>query len=135
MPDLQHAPRHKEEVVDGKLRFRPFSETTFIEDLATCRAVIGAGGFTLMGEAVYLHKPMLSLPLEDQFEQMLNARYLELEGFGMWTDSFEDQTVIPRFLERVPGCAEKLAGYTQDRNAALLDAVDEFLHKVANEPR
>ncbi len=128
-------PGLKEEQVDGKLRFRPFSETTFIEDLATCRAVIGAGGFTLMGEAVFLHKPMLSLPLEDQFEQMLNARYLELEGFGMWTDSFEDQTVIPRFLERVPACAAKLAGYSQERNVALLDAVDEFLHKVANEPR
>lgn len=128
-PGLQH------EVTEGKLRFRPFSEAGFIEDLATCRAVIGAGGFTLMGEAVYLHKPMLSLPLEDQFEQMLNARYLELEGYGMWTQSFEDPTVIPRFLERVPACAAKLAGYSQDRNVALLDAVDEFLLKVANEPR
>ena len=128
-------PGLKEEVVEGNLRFRPFSETSFVEDLATCRAVIGAGGFTLMGEAVYLRKPMLSLPLEDQFEQMLNARYLEIEGYGMWTDSFEDPNVIPRFLERVPACAEKLAGYSQDRNVALLDAVDEFLDRAANEPR
>jgi hypothetical protein len=78
---------------------------------------------------------MLSVPLEDQFEQMLNARYLELEGFGMMTESFDDETVIPRFLERVPACAAKLAGYSQERNVALLDAVDEFLDKAANEPR
>jgi len=97
--------------------------------------VIGAGGFTLMGEAVYLHKPMLSTPLEDQFEQMLNARYLEHEGYGMWTPGFDDPTVIPRFLERVPGCAAKLGGYSQERNDALLSAVDEFLVKAANEPR
>ena len=128
-------PGLKEEVVEGKLRFRPFSETGFIEDLATCRAVIGAGGFTLMGEAVYLHKPMLSLPLADQFEQMLNARYLEIEGYGMWAENFDDPTLIPRFLERVPACAAKLASYSQERNVALLDAVDEFLQKVANEPR
>ncbi len=127
--------RVQEEVVEGNLRFRPFSETQFVEDLATCRAVIGAGGFTLMGEAVYLHKPMLSTPLEDQFEQMLNARYLELEGYGMWTPNFEDETVIPRFLERVPACAAKLSAYSQERNVALLDAVDEFLMKAANEPR
>jgi uncharacterized protein (TIGR00661 family) len=128
-------PGIKEEIVDGKLRFRPFSETTFIDDLASARAVIGAGGFTLMGEAVYLHKPMLSIPLEDQFEQMLNARYLEHEGFGMWTPSFEDPTVIPRFLERVPECAAKLAGYAQDGNREILAGVDEFLHKAATEPR
>jgi uncharacterized protein (TIGR00661 family) len=128
-------PGLKQEVVEGNLRFRPFSEAGFIEDLATSRAVIGAGGFTLMGEAVYLRKPMLSIPLEDQFEQMLNARYLEHEGYGMWTSSFDDPTVIPRFLERVPECAKKLSGYSQNRNAEILGAVDEFLEKVANEPR
>ena len=128
-------PGLKEEVVESNLRFRPFSEAGFIEDLATSRAVIGAGGFTLMGEAVYLHKPMLSIPLEDQFEQMLNARYLEHEGFGMWTPNFDDPDVIPRFMERVPECAKKLAGYSQDRNNHILQGVDEFLVKVATEPR
>jgi len=78
---------------------------------------------------------MLSLPLESQFEQMLNARYLEHEGYGMWTESFDDATLIPRFLERVPECARKLASYSQDRNAEILAAVDEFLAKAANEPR
>jgi uncharacterized protein (TIGR00661 family) len=128
-------PGLKEEVVEGNLRFRPFSEAGFIEDLATSRAVIGAGGFTLMGEAVYLHKPMLSIPLEDQFEQMLNARYLEHEGFGMWTPNFDDPNVIPRFMERIPDCGKTLAGYSQDRNNQILAAVDEFLVKVATEPR
>jgi uncharacterized protein (TIGR00661 family) len=46
-----------EEQVEGNLRFRPFSETRFIEDLASARAVVAGGGFTLLSEAVYLHKP------------------------------------------------------------------------------
>ncbi len=124
-----------EEVREGNLRFLPFSEAGFIDDLASCRAVVGAGGFTLMGEAVYLHKPMLSLPLDSQFEQMLNARYLEHEGFGMWTPSFEDPAVFMQFLERVPECARKLAAYEQDGNREILAAVDERLARMATEPR
>src|SRR5262249_47525844 len=62
----------KEDQVEGNLVYRPFSETVFIDDLATARAVIAGGGFTLMGEAVYLRKPMLSVPLAKQFEQVMN---------------------------------------------------------------
>ena len=38
----------QEEQVEGNLRYRPFSEAGFIDDLATARAVIAGGGFTLM---------------------------------------------------------------------------------------
>ncbi len=120
-------PGATEETRDGKLRFLPFSEAGFIDDLATSRAVIAGGGFTLMGEAVFLGKPMLSIPLDGQFEQMLNARYLEREGFGMWAADLDDLGVVPRFLERVPECARALAGYRQDGNVEILAAVDRWL--------
>jgi uncharacterized protein (TIGR00661 family) len=116
-----------EEARDGALRYRPFSEAGFIEDLATCRGVIAAGGFTLMGEAVYLRKPMLSVPLAGQFEQVLNARYLEREGYGVAADDFDDPAVVPRFLERIDDCARQLATYRQDGNRELLAAVDRFV--------
>jgi UDP-N-acetylglucosamine:LPS N-acetylglucosamine transferase len=88
-----------------------------------------------MGEAVVLGKPMLAVPLAGQFEQMLNSRYLEREGFGMWAPDLDDAGVIARFLERTPECARKLAGYKQNGNTELLAAVDEFLHRAATEPR
>ena len=129
-------PGLSEETRDGKLRFLPFSEAGFISDLATSRAVIAPGGFTLMGEAVYLGKPMLSIPLDGQFEQMLNARYLEREGFGMWAaPTLDDATVVPRFLERTSDCARALANYHQDGNSEILAAVDEFLVRATTEPR
>lgn len=123
-----------EETVGG-LRFRPFSEAGFIEDLATCRAVIAGGGFTLMGEAVFLGKPMLAIPLEGQFEQMLNARYLEREGFGAWAPDADDPEMLPRFLAKVPACAQALTRYQQVDNGELLAAVDAFLARAAVEPR
>jgi uncharacterized protein (TIGR00661 family) len=123
------------ETREGNLRFLPFSEDGFITDLATCRGVIAGGGFTLMGEALFLGKPMLAVPIEGQFEQMLNSRYLAKEGFGAWTADFADPTVVSRFLERSPDYAKALERYTQDGNTKLLEAVDHFLHLAATQPR
>ena len=128
-------PGATEETSEGALRFRPFSEAGFIEDLATCRAVVAGGGFTLMGEAVFLGKPMLAVPLEGQFEQMLNSRYLAREGYGAWTADFDDAAVLPRFLERTPDYADALTAYAQVDNSELLAAVDSFLQVAATTPR
>ena len=119
------------EIVEGNLRFQPFSEDKFIVDLASCRAVIAGGGFTLMGEAVFLHKPMLAVPLARQFEQVLNARYLELEGYGRHAETLDDPKTIIDFLAAIPGCEEKLASYTQDGNKKITQAIDEWLDKAA----
>jgi uncharacterized protein (TIGR00661 family) len=116
-----------EEVVEGNLRYRAFSEQGFIDDLASCRAVIAGGGFTLMGEAVYLRKPMLAVPLQLQFEQVLNARWLERLGYGRGAESLDDPRVVRAFLDAVPRCEEVLEGYAQDGNRVLLDDLDAWL--------
>ncbi len=119
----------EEEQVEGNLRFRPFSEDGFIDDLASARAVVSGGGFTLMGEAVYLHKPMLSVPLKGQFEQVLNARYLEAEGFGLAAPAV-DGAVMRRFLEGLPSFEEALADYDQDGNRQLEATLDGLLDRA-----
>jgi uncharacterized protein (TIGR00661 family) len=118
------------DVREGNLLFRPFSEAGFIDDLRTCRAVVGGGGYTLMSEAVYLHKPMLSVPIGGQFEQVLNALYLEKLGYGMYAKSLEGD-VIARFLERVPQCQTALRAYTQDGNRVMLSTLDAQLAAAA----
>lgn len=49
---------------DGNLQFKNFNEDEFYRDLASCRAVITNGGFSLMTEALYLQKPILSVPVK-----------------------------------------------------------------------
>lgn len=112
--------------VDGNLRHRPFSETGFIDDLASCRGVIASGGFTLMGEAIFLRKPMLAVPVGGQFEQLLNARYLEAMGYGMTSEKLGAEA-MKRFLTAIPTCEAKLAGYRQDGNIEAFAAVDAWL--------
>lgn len=116
---------------DGNLIFKPFSEAGFIDDLRTARAVVGGGGYTLMSEAVYLKKPMLSVPIQGQFEQVLNALYLERLGYGVHAKALDGQ-VLGGFLERVDGCAKALEGYKQDGNRLLLNKLDLILAEAAS---
>ncbi|NVJ26515.1 MULTISPECIES: MJ1255/VC2487 family glycosyltransferase [Myxococcus] len=115
-----------EDLVDGNLTYRPFSEKGFIDDLRTSRGVVASGGFTLMSEAVYLKKPMLSIPLEGQFEQIINALYLEKLGYGMYVKALTVDA-LKEFLARVPGCEEALKGYEQEGNTKMIAALNEQL--------
>lgn len=118
------------EQVDGNVAHRPFSEAGFIADLASARAVIAGGGFSLMGEAVYLHKPMLSVPLAGQFEQILNARYLQKLGFGLCRESITHADVA-EILARADEFSGHLASYHQDGNREVFAAVDALLADLA----
>jgi uncharacterized protein (TIGR00661 family) len=120
----------KEEQVEGNLRYQPFSETKFIADLASARAVVAGGGFTLMSECVYLHKPLLASPIRGQFEQLLNALYLEREGYGRHAETV-DGPVLEAFLAAVPECERQLASYSQQGNEALFAGLDHQLDIIA----
>lgn len=119
----------KEEVREGNLVYCPFSEDRFIHDLRTARAVIAGGGFTLMSESVYLRKPFLSVPLGGQFEQVLNALYLQQLGYGTHAQTL-DAEVLGAFLERLPDHQRALQGYQQDGNTAFFDALNGQLDRA-----
>ena len=116
--------------IDGALTYQPFSEESFIEDLRTCRGVVGNGGFTLMSEAIYLHKPFLSAPVGGQFEQVLNARYLQQAGYGQHAETIDAPT-LAGFIGRLPDFARALSSYQQDGNTATFGEVDAFLATLA----
>jgi len=117
-------------VREGNLVYLPFSEQGLVEDLRTARAVVASGGFTLMSEAVYLHRPVLAEPVGKQFEQILNARYLEALGYGMCAEPI-DERALSTFLDRIPDFEANLSSYSQDGNRDLLAKLDEVLQAVS----
>jgi uncharacterized protein (TIGR00661 family) len=123
-----------EDLVEGNLTFRQFSETRFIEDLRTARAVVAGGGFTLMSEAVYLHKPLLSVPVQGQFEQVLNALYLQELGYGRYAPTLTERALI-EFLGNLNDCEKALSGYTQDGNKTAFAALRHQLAQAKVPPR
>jgi uncharacterized protein (TIGR00661 family) len=116
-------------VVAGNLHFRPFSQQGFVDDLASCRAVVAGGGFSLMSECVYLGKPMLSVPLAGQFEQTLNALWLERLGYGLHRER-ADAAGIGELLERDAEFAANLQRYHQDGNVELFANLDAELATI-----
>ena len=118
----------------GNVTLKGFSEEGFVRDLASARAVLAGGGFSLMGEAVYLHKPLLAVPLKGQFEQTLNALYLQKLGYGEYHREL-DERGIGRFLERAPDYARNLTAHRQDRNHAILAKLDELIARIGVEGR
>jgi uncharacterized protein (TIGR00661 family) len=113
----------------GNIMLRGFSEDGFIEDLASCRGVLATGGFSLMGEAVYLGKPVLAVPLRKQFEQLLNSLYLQKLGYGEYHDVLTPGCVRD-FAGRLETYADNLQGHQQDGNQKILGALDRLLREV-----
>ncbi len=98
-----------------------------MDDLSSAKAVIANGGMSLIGEAIYLAKPMLSVPVREHFEQAMNARYLDALGFGMHGDLF-DQETIGAFLKNIPRIKERLMAMPQqDGNRQTFEAVDQAI--------
>jgi uncharacterized protein (TIGR00661 family) len=116
--------------VEGNCVIKDFSEEGFVEDLAQARAVVTNGGLSLIGEALYLGKPVYSVPVQHQFEQLMNARYLEGLGYGLSADVV-DPDVLRLFLTENAKYAERVRKHAQDGNTILFSAVDDVLRGFA----
>lgn len=66
----------------GAMSFHEIDEPRFVADLATCTAVVAAGGNQLIGEALHLGKPLLALPESAHAEQCMNGHFLRGMGCG-----------------------------------------------------
>jgi uncharacterized protein (TIGR00661 family) len=106
-----------------------FSEREFLNDLINCQAVIANGGFTLMSEAIYLGKPMLSWPIKNDFEQILNAILLEKSGYGKFVSTMNTQ-IFEEFLNNLNLYKNNLKNYHQDKNKIFEEKLKNILIKI-----
>ncbi len=111
---------------NGPLHFRPFSRHGFLKDLSQCKAVMATAGFTLMGEAFHLGKPYLALPMKGQFEQELNAFYIQQLGYGKCVRQ-ASVDAIGDFLYRLPDYRDALQSYVSSDSRELKSKLDKLL--------
>jgi uncharacterized protein (TIGR00661 family) len=69
----------------GRISFHAIDERRFVTDLASCAALVSAAGNQLLGEALFLGKPVFAIPEEMHHEQQINACFLKQMGAGSWT--------------------------------------------------
>ncbi len=118
----------REEGEDGNVRFMKKSEDGFLSLLAGCSYVIQGGSHTLMTEALYLGKPVFTIPLKSMVEQRFNALYIERLGYGMQADMEHlDSSLLYRFEAQLPAFREKISQGRFCGNETVFGLVDAFI--------
>ncbi len=114
---------------DKNITFKSFSEDGFVNDLAGARAVIANGGYSFISEAIYLKKPIYSFPIKNQFEQYMNAAYIDKLGYGRHFEELHPD-YLKAFLYELNIYTKNLAKYKQDGNKVLFDVLKKKLISI-----
>lgn len=116
-----------ENSVSGNVHFRKKSEEEFLDLLAGASYVIQGGSHTLMGEALYMGKPILSIPIEAMVEQRFNAFYLEKLAYGRKARMIDlKPALLQRFEEDLPRFRANINKGDFLGNKTVFDLVDHF---------
>jgi uncharacterized protein (TIGR00661 family) len=111
----------------GALTFHEIDERRFLEDLATCRAVVSTAGNQLVGEAIYLRKPCLVQPEEKNFEQSVNAHFLEKSGAGWSHREPLTSALLGRFLDAASALRPRHRGDVEWGNEVVVAELERRL--------
>ncbi|MFH1522788.1 MAG: MJ1255/VC2487 family glycosyltransferase [Patescibacteria group bacterium] len=114
----------------NNLIFKKSSQEGFLRDLANCHGVIANAGFTLITEALYLKKPYLALPVKGQFEQVLNAYYLEKLGYGKYWDELNKER-IESFLFNLEIYQKNLRKYKKEDNKKIFKMINKLIMRYS----
>ena len=107
------------EGIEGNLTFRKFNEDKIYEDMSNAKAVITNGGFTLISEAIYLKKPIYSIPAIGNFEQLLNGFYIDKLGYGEMHEKVNVST-LENFLNNLNKYQKNLYNVKNSDNSGII---------------
>ncbi len=115
---------------DANLAFEQPHDRRFIDHLASCRAVISTAGNQLVGEAMFLGKPLLVLP-EDSVEQRMNAAAVARLGIGEQSTSMGlDAGRIEAFLVRCDAYRQSARQLWRDGRVQALACLESFARQL-----
>lgn len=84
---------------DGNITYFPVNQKFFNESLISCQGIITGGGFETPAEALYLGKKILSIPIQNHYEQECNAEALKQLGVPVMYEVGNDfDTIIKNWL-------------------------------------
>ncbi len=114
---------------EGNILYKPKSEEGFLEDLASCAYVVCGGGHSMISEALYYGKPVISFPIKGAFEQFLNALYIERLGYGRGITAVPhlDPGMIPVFESRLEEFRNRIRERIFCGNEEIFRQVQEFI--------
>ena len=115
------------EGVEGNITYKNYSLEEWLHYLENCKAVIATAGLSLMCEALYLKKPLLAMPINQQVEQVINAQYLQAKGYGQYTFHFSAED-YRKFQANLPQYEKNLESYDYQDNSLILKKLDDVVN-------
>lgn len=111
------------------VKFCRINQSRFLDSLATSMALITTAGNQVIGEAVFMNKPVLAFPKLNDIEQEINGIALERSGFGemCFLNQF-DFSSIKQFIKRIPTYRENII--RQKKVSEDFDGTSETLHII-----
>lgn len=106
----------------GFVEFRPPSRAGMLDDMRTSKAVITSAGLTTAVEAFLLQKPVCTVPIPGQWEQLVNAFHLEQAGIASQSKTWD----FDHLLSLAPPSSDN------PQQAWLRTPVDQILDRVLN---
>lgn len=111
-------------MVDENLIFKRFNQNEIFQDISKAKAVITSGGFTVISEALYLKKPIFSIPIQHQFEQILNGKFIEKLGAGVSHIRY-DVDDLKNFLKNLETYKKNLKSYDPGKQEDILKTIEK----------
>ncbi len=115
---------------EGNLLYKRKSEEGFLDDLAGCAYVVCGGGHSMISEALYYGKPVISFPIKSAFEQFLNAFYIERLGYGHFArGAYLQPELIPEFESRLGEFQDRIRRANFCGNGEIFRQVEQFIRR------
>ena len=103
----------------------------FVDDLASARALITTAGNQLVGEALYLGKPVYAIPEPQNREQDINAHFVRTMGVGECAHpSAIDRAELSTFLDKVPFYRARINRQRMCGNNITVRIIEDHLNGV-----
>jgi len=112
----------------GNVTIKDFSHKNTL-DLASCKAIIGTAGLSLISEALWLKKPYFAIPVAHQIEQTLNAINLKKMGYGDWSEKISANK-LEKFLKNIPKYRKNLQKRPKEDTTALYKKLDAIIESL-----
>ena len=120
----------------GCLHFRAVNQARFLEDLAESQALVTTAGNQVVGEALFLGKPVLAFPESNNYEQSINAYFLKRCGTGDAADWRRvEYTDVSRFLDRLGEFKAKIDRDLLNGNPEAVAAIERLLPQGRRRPQ
>lgn len=117
------------------VHFREIDERGFLADLASCHALVCNAGNQLVGEALYLRKPVLAIPEAGNLEQLINAHYVRRTGGGDWLDADRvSGSAVKQFFAKTDQLRSQINPEHVRGNEAAVEIIQQQLPVLPSSP-